>query len=235
MGDTESSAGSRSAAVPVRRRRRRRASIVSAIGATGILAVLLIFFGARQVIYSQSAGRIFDSVSDLPATRAGLVLGTSPNLPDGRPNQYFLFRIRAASQLFESGKVDVLIVSGGTGPGDYNEPDAMKEALTSRGVPPEKIICDYHGVRTLDSVLRCHLVFGQDRFTVVSQEFHNRRAVFIGVSHGLDVYGLNAGDVTRRGSIPTMLREQLARVMALLDQWVLKTRPKVLGEPVRIP
>lgn len=46
-------------------------------------------------------------------------------------------------------------------------------------IPDSVIVLDYAGLRTLDSVVRAREIFGQDRFTVISQRFHNERALFL--------------------------------------------------------
>jgi SanA protein len=127
-----------------------------------------------------------------------------------------------------------LIVSGDNGSKQYDEPTAMKEDLVRRGVPPDAIYCDYAGFRTLDSIVRAERVFGQRRFMVVSQRFHNERAVFLARRHGLDAEAFDAGDVTGGSGWMTHLREYLARVQAVLDVTLLRTKPRFEGPPVRI-
>lgn len=130
-----------------------------------------------------------------------------------------------------------LLVSGDNGSRQYDEPTAMKAALVAAGVPAERIVCDYAGFRTLDSVVRAREVFGQSRFLVVSQRFHNERAIFLARRLGIEAVGLNAQDVPRSRALTTWLREYLARVQAVLDVTLLGTRPRFAGppEPIRPP
>lgn len=167
------------------------------------------------------------------ANRAGLLLGTSRTVRSGRPNAYFYNRVDAAAALYHAGKVEYLVISGDNGRKGYNEPQDMKEALVGRGVPAEAIYLDYAGFRTYDSVVRMEKIFGQESFTVISQEFHNRRAVYIAQALGLDAVGYNAADVAAYAGMKTRLREKLARVRMFMDLWTGKT-PKFLGEPVEI-
>lgn len=164
---------------------------------------------------------------------AGLLLGTSRTVRSGRPNAYFYNRVDAAAALYHAGKVEYLVISGDNGRKGYNEPQDMKEALVGRGVPAEAIYLDYAGFRTYDSVVRMEKIFGQESFTVISQEFHNRRAVYIAQALGLDAVGYNAADVAAYAGMKTRLREKLARVRMFMDLWTGKT-PKFLGEPVEI-
>lgn len=129
--------------------------------------------------------------------------------------------------------MEYLVISGDNGRKGYNEPQDMKEALVGRGVPAGAIYLDYAGFRTYDSVVRMEKIFGQESFTVISQEFHNRRAVYIAQALGLDAVGYNAADVAAYAGMKTRLREKLARVRMFMDLWTGKT-PKFLGEPVEI-
>lgn len=176
---------------------------------------------------------LFDDLSSLPSNRVGVVLGTSPRLVDGQPNLYFTYRVQAAARLYEAGKVEYLLVSGDNSSQFYNEPLAMREALEQLGVPRERIYLDYAGLRTLD-VVRTKEVFQEQRFTVISQRFHNERAVFIARERGLEAVGFDARGVSRRSSPMVYIREYFARVQMVLDLFVLKTNPKYLGEPIRI-
>ncbi len=170
--------------------------------------------------------------------RAGLVLGTSRWLPGRLPNPYFDNRIDAAAKLFESGKVEYLIVSGnqsqgGRPNGGYDEPNDMRDALVAQGVPADRIYRDYAGFRTLDSVLRASGVFGQDRVIVVSQRFHLARALYLAGRHGLDFQGFEAEDAPLRYDFRTKLREAGARVKAVFDT-ALGIGPRYGGSPIAL-
>jgi SanA protein len=164
-----------------------------------------------------------------------VVLGAAPRLADGRVNLFFRPRLEAAARLFKAGRVKALIVSGDNGSKNYDEPMEMKRVLIELGVPEGKIVCDFAGFRTLDSMVRAKEVFGQSRFIVVSQRFHNERAVYLARASGIEAWGLNAKDVPVALSLKTFLREKLACVKAVLDVNVLHTQPKFLGEKVAVP
>lgn len=176
-----------------------------------------------------------ERLSELPVNDSALVLGTSRYARDGRRNEQFHARIEAAAALYQAGKVRHLVVSGDNASERHNEPRAMRQALIAAGVPAAVITADYAGFRTLDSIIRMGRVFGQRRFTIVSQEYHNYRAVFIARHHGLQAVAFNAG----RGSprpVRTELRETVARLMAVVDLFVLGTSPRFLGphEPLQL-
>jgi SanA protein len=169
----------------------------------------------------------------LRPVNTGLLLGTSRRLVSGRPNQYFYNRMDAAAELFNRNIIRRIIVSGDNRFTYYNEPLDMRNALIQRGVPANKIHMDYAGFRTLDSVVRANKIFGQDQIIVISQKFHNERAVFIARKKGIDAQGYNASDVPVNKRLKTRLREIGARNKAMLDV-VFGVQPKFLGDPVDI-
>jgi SanA protein len=175
---------------------------------------------------------IYDKVEEVPARKVCMVLGTSKYLGHGRKNLFFEYRIQATVELYKAGKIEQILVSGDNSSKKYDEPDMMKQALVARGIPACCISCDYAGFRTFDSVIRMWKVFGQQSFMVVSQKFHNQRAVFIGRKNGLDVIGYNARDVEGTGGIKTHVREYFARFKAVIDLYVWPARPRFLGDPV---
>ncbi|MCL1919771.1 MAG: YdcF family protein [Kiritimatiellaeota bacterium] len=203
--------------------------LVCGIVACACLAV----FGAAQIIASCSKGRTYSDSAFIPHNDVGLVLGCSRTLPDGRGNLFFAHRIAAAARLFEAGKINAIIVSGDNHAANYDEPTDMKDALISAGVPAERIYCDYAGFRTLDSVVRVKAIFGQHRITIISQRFHNQRAICIARHNGIDAIGFNAQEVSAPYSTKTKLRELFARVKTVLDI-LFGVRPKFLGPPVEI-
>lgn len=203
-----------------------------------IPSCLLVFALIAQMCFhhveSNTEASTFDAVQLVPYQKVALVLGTSKRIRDGRQNLFFNYRMDAAEALFKAGKVNYLVLSGDNGSIYYNEPQDMKNELVQRGIPAERIYLDYAGFRTFDSVIRMNAIFGQSSFTIVSQEFHNRRAVFIAQSMGLNAVGFNAKTVSAYGGMKTMLREYLARVKVILDLW-LSAEPRFLGEPIAIP
>jgi SanA protein len=192
-------------------------------------------FGCEWWIAKTAEGSCYDDVKSVPETPVAVVLGTSARLADGRANLFFLPRMEAAAALFKAGKVKALIVSGDNGTQGYDEPSEMKRVLVQMGVPEARIVCDYAGFRTLDSVVRAKEVFGQQRVIFVSQRFHNTRAIYLAKAFGIEAWGLNAADVPVALSMKTFLREKLACVKVVLDVNVLGTQPKFLGARVVVP
>ncbi len=204
-----------------------------AAGLAAAVAAVLFAWSDRRIRES-SRDRIFDRLEDVPERPVGLVLGTAAKVADGRDNLFFRYRVRAAAELFRAGKIRYLLVSGDNGRASYDETADMRDALMALGVPAEAIYRDHAGFRTLDSVIRCKRVFGQEAVTIVSQRFHNERALYIARSEGMDAVAYCARDVSVRASPLTYVREYFARAMALCDVHLLRRPPRYLGERVRI-
>lgn len=206
----------------------------------GIWLIILFLCGITFIVLcnywveSSAKAHIFNSSDQLPSNDVALVLGTAPILADGGPNPYFETRMDAAADLYRSGKVRHLLLSGDNSRKEYNEPLAMREALEKRGVPSSAVTLDYAGFRTLDSVVRCREVFQKEKFTVVSQRFHNERALFIARAFDMPVVAYNAAEVVHFEQSSLLLREYLARVKAVLDVYLLRKQPKYLGDKIDI-
>ena len=201
-----------------------------------ILSVLGIVFmwWSNYKIEKYTAVFVTSDISKVPNKKAGLVLGTSKNLANGWKNYYFYYRIDAAEQLYKSGKVQYLIVSGDNSQKDYNEPEDMMNELLSRGIPKERIFMDFAGLRTLDSVVRAKEIFGQPSYIIVSQQFHNERAVFLARKNNIDANGFNAKDVNKNAGFKTNVREKFARAKVFLD-FLFGVEPRFGGEKIVIP
>ena len=199
-----------------------------------VAGAALALAGSAALVRRAADGRTYADVRAIPARKVGLVLGCVGRLADGQRNLFFTRRMQAAAELFHAGKVRFLLVSGDNHVCTYDETTEMKTELIRLGVPAERIQCDYAGFRTFDSVVRAKEVFGETELTVISQQFHNERAIFIAQHRGLDLIGYNARDVGAARGVLIRLREQLARVRTVLDVFVLPTKPHFLGPKIQI-
>ncbi len=194
---------------------------------------ILLIVLSNVLIVKTTSPNVFTDIKDLPDRRVALVLGTSNKTISGGVNPYFQKRIETAAWLYKAGKVDHLIVSGDNRSMYYNEPMEMSKALIKLGVPQAAITLDYAGLRTLDSVVRCKEIFGQDRITIITQPFHSYRALFISHYYGMDAVAMVA-DEPVEDSFRIRVREYFARTKAILDLYILKTSPRFLGEKEKI-
>ncbi len=200
-----------------------------------VATFMMVCWGSYSYTSHFSKAFLSDDLRDLPDQKVALMLGTSFRGSNGTINRYFKYRLDAALELYKAGKVQYILVSGDNSEENYNEPRAMRDALVKNGVPVDKVILDYAGFRTLDSMVRAKEVFGVTNVIVVSQKFHNERAIYLGRKNDINAFGYNARDVDGAEGSRSKFREIGARVKMMLDIYVLHTQPKFLGEPVIIP
>ena len=199
-----------------------------------IVAGFIFIAWANYSIKKESDESVSYNIADVPETKTALLLGTSKNLNSGLPNAYFYNRIQAAIDLYKSGKIKYIIVSGDNSTKDYNEPEDMLLTLMKYGIPQDRIFLDHAGFRTLDSVVRAKEIFGQTKLVIISQKFHNERAVFLAKKNGIEAYGYNAKDVNKYAGFKTNMREYLAKAKAYWDL-IFGVEPKFGGEKILIP
>ncbi|QAA80255.1 vancomycin high temperature exclusion protein [Aequorivita sp. H23M31] len=195
--------------------------------------VLLLIIFSNYTIGKTAENKTFSNTGSIKKNRVGLLLGTAKYYKDGGINLYFKYRIDAAVELYNSDKIDYILVSGDNGSLYYNEPMVFKKELVKRGIPAEVIFLDYAGFRTLDSVVRSKEIFGQKEITIISQEFQNERAIYIAEKKGIKAIGFNARDMEGTDGLKVKLREYFARTKAYLDI-VFDVQPKFYGEKIYI-
>jgi len=199
------------------------------LGVALALAALALAIGANWWVLRSTQALIVAQPESLPPNDVGLVLGTSPKLRGGTPNPFFVGRMDLAAALYRSGQVKHLLVSGDNSSRNYDEPTAMRDALIARGVPEEAITRDFAGFRTLDTMARAQAVFGLRRCTVITDDFHLPRSLFLARACGLEVVGCASVPVAWQWSKKTRMREVASRAVAWLDVCVLGTKPKFYG------
>jgi len=198
-------------------------------GVALLLLVLLLNYKVKNDVKES----MYDNITETPSKKVGLLLGTAKYVKGGWINLYYTHRITAAVELYKAGKIEYILISGDNGRESYDEPTLMKEDLMAAGIPESAIYLDYAGFRTLDSVVRCKIIFGELDILVISQQFHNERAVYIARAKGMQAIGYNAQDVNAKYGFKTHIREYLARTKMFLDLWFHK-EPKFLGEEIQI-
>ncbi|MDQ1281888.1 MAG: SanA protein [Patescibacteria group bacterium] len=205
--------------------------------------LLFLFFVASIIIFfyisNYSNPFIYNDVEKIPENKVGLVLGTSPVTKKGDVSLFFTSRMIATKELIDNNKINYILVSGDNKTISYNEPKYMRNYLLKLGIDEGVIIADYGGRRTLDSVIRSNEIFQQDKITVISQKFHNQRAIFIARKNGIDAIAFNAEYPYQNNfenifiNTWTFLRELLARDIAIID-FLTNKKPTILGTNIEI-
>lgn len=202
--------------------KRRRIKQIAIVVFGGLLAIAIVIAVCNILVVNNAKGRTFDNLSDVPTREIGLLLGTSPITPDGAHNYYFDNRMKAAADLYHAGKIRRILVSGG----DYtmtekhgcDEPTAMRDSLVAHNVPDTCIIEHWQGRRTINSIEAVKNLYDFDSITIISQKYHNERALYQADHFGLDAVGYNAEPSPIKSSrIRNAIREYLARVKLFID------------------
>jgi SanA protein len=191
-------------------------------------------FFCNKAVTNAASDKLYTDVATIPYNKVGLLLGTSKYLRSGRINDYYRKRIEATVELVRAGKIKYIVISGDNSRKTYSEPEEMRNDLIAAGVDSNTIYLDYAGFRTFDSMVRLREIFSQQNVTVISQKFHNERALFIASKEGIEAIGFNAKDVSAYYGFRIQIREYLARVKVFVD-YIIGKKPKFLGEKVLIP
>lgn len=210
---------------PARGPRRRRLWVGAAVTAALLVAGVV---APNLWVRRAAEGRIY-SVEDVPAQPVAIVFGAGLD-GTGAPTPFLRWRLDIARDLYDAGKVQVVLVSGDNRSHDYDEPTAMRDYLVDQGLPPDVVVRDYAGRDSYDTCVRARRVFEVPSAILVSQAYHVPRAVATCNATGLEAVGVgdhrarHYDEVWRAGA----RREWLADVKAAVD--VLSGRDPVLGD-----
>ncbi len=203
------------------------------LGALSLLGAI----GSNAYIKARADGRIYDTPSapNIPTKTVAIVPGAHVR-PSGKPSASLRDRLDTARQLWERGRVSKILVSGDHRSPYYNEVKAMSQWLMRRGVPREAIYLDHAGLRTHDTMQRAARVFKVEDAIICTQAFHLSRSIYLARAAGIDAVGVVADQrpYSERVQRVNTVREFAARTKAMLDIYILHTRPQHLGETIPI-
>ncbi|MBO4464291.1 MAG: YdcF family protein [Prevotella sp.] len=206
------------------KRRIRMGIFIISIALLLCIAVILV---CNLLVVNNAKGKTFSEIDSIRPTEVGLLLGTTPQTHTGNlTNYFFVYRIDAAEQLYKAGKIEKILISGDENSLDgVDEPQCMRDSLVARGVPASAIIMDGKGYRTICSIINANKVYGLKDFIIISQEFHNERALYLAEHLGLDIENIqayNAKDPNSTRALKTYIREYFARVKMFWDLFTYK-------------
>ncbi|HEU4326074.1 MAG TPA: YdcF family protein [Roseiflexaceae bacterium] len=189
----------------VRRRLREVArgaglALLSLMALIAVLCALIVVQGQRDEAQPASAA---------------LVLGAAQW--NGDPSPVLRARLDHALDLYRSGMVERIILTGGVGPGDaLSEAEAGRDYLVAQGVPSDTLLLETSGQTTWQSLRNADALAGANGLAsvlLVSDPFHMLRA--LKMAHDL---GLNArGSPTRTSPISRNRLEETGYV--LRESW----------------
>ena len=198
--------------------------IAVAVCVAGVLG-----FSPTLYAWGSTLGRTY-TTRTVPVRDVAVVFGAEV-LPNRSPSAFLKGRLDVAYELWRTGKVKAILVSGDNGDVHYNEPDAMRAYLLGKGVPEVKVVADYAGFDTYDTCVRAVRIFGVTSATLVTQSYHMPRALATCRTIGLDAVGV--GDDTVQAASPDVwrngvLREIPAGIKMVYD--LVSRRQPILGD-----
>lgn len=196
--------------------------IVFIVIAIVLIACVMLMLVCNQLVVNNAKGKSFAEIDSIKYNKVGLLLGTTPQSRITKTtNYFFIYRIDAAEQLYKAGKIEIILISGDENSLDgVNEAVCMRDSLVARGVSSNDIILDGKGYRTINSILNANKVYGLKSFTIISQQFHNERALYQAEHLELDfenIQAYNAKNPKSTRALITYIREYLARVKLFWD------------------
>ena len=188
----------------------------------GVVLCLALLFGCDFAVSNYSKEKTTSDIDQVKPVEYGLLLGTTPHTRYTRlKNYFFVYRINAAEDLYKSGKVKKILISGDQNSLDgINEVECMRDSLVAHGVNVADIVLDGEGYSTIESVENAIEKYHINTFIVISQRFQNERAIYLADHLGIeahDITGFNAADPTSKQAAKTYAREYLARVKVFKD------------------
>lgn len=150
-----------------------------------IFVLGFLWFGFTQWIILTS-----DSMEDPPKSDVGIVLGAV--LWDDKPSPALAERLDHALRLFQAGRFDRFIVSGGLDSSRHKltEAQGMANYLMERGVPKDRIILENKATSTYENLVYSKEIMAEHHFKqaiIITHKYHGARSLeiakFIGYEH----------------------------------------------------
>lgn len=201
-----------------------------------LLLLIATFAVAFPLIMHLGKEQTTSDINQINPRSVGLVLGTAKYLRNGQLNPFYQYRIEGAIRLYKEGKVQHLLLSGDHSKAYYNEPKTMQQDLIAAGIPASAMTLDYAGLRTLDSIVRAQQVFKLNEFTIITQQFHCERAIFIANKYHLSTQCYAVDSPSGVNYMKVISREFLARLKSIIDLYITHKQPKFTGDayPIKL-
>jgi vancomycin permeability regulator SanA len=168
-----------------------------AIALIGVLSIAAI----NKYVYSQTGGKIQKSMTEIPSEepkRVAIVFGARV-WNDRTPSNSLYDRVLTGVELYRAGRVKKLLMSGDRQDENYDEPAAMKKLAIELGVAESDIVLDNDGKRTFDTCYRAKEIFEIKKAILVTQDYHQPRALYLCRSLGVESIGITANRRTYEG------------------------------------
>ncbi len=201
----------------------------------GFLLLLFCWFLLSAIIYAKTRNFRFDNADNLPDQKVAIIFGARI-YSNGSLSPFLKDRIDGGIELYQRGIVQKLLMSGDNHTKGYDEVTAMKNYAISKDIPDDKIVLDYAGFSTYETCYRTKVIFGLNSAILVTQDYHEPRAIFTCRKLGVDATGFGQPDWSRYPDVMprTMFREYLAHIKMYIDLYITKPLPTFLGKKEHI-
>lgn len=135
-------------------------------------------------IKSITEKNIYKSERDIPTTQVGIIFGAGIN--GNNPSKYLKDRLDAGIRLYNSKKIQKILLSGDNGREEYDELTVMKNYCYQHGVDTTKIYIDYAGFDSYSTLYRAKKIFSINNAVLISQQYHLNRAIYIAKEMGIN-------------------------------------------------
>lgn len=201
--------------------------IILYLAIIGLVAIVSV----NYYVKSSTKKHIYYSIKKFPRNDVGIIFGAGIN--GDQPSKYLKDRLDAGILLYKAKRINKILLSGDNGREEYDELTVMKNYCFNNGVDTTKIFIDYAGFDTYSTMYRAKHIFKIKKATLISQEYHLNRAIYIGNSLGIKSVGFSANKGEYRGYKYVTFREYLSTFKSFFD--VLRNRePHFLGHPINI-
>ena len=194
--------------------------LVMAVSLTGIVGMTI----NNHVVNSQKEhilGAITDTKDDFLTTEyksmkdvdADCIIVLGAGIVDAEtPSPMLKDRLDTGILLYKNNVAPKILLTGDNGTEEHNEIHVMLNYVKKAGVPEEDIFCDHAGFSTYDSMYRAKSIFEVERAVVVTQTYHEYRALYVAEKLGLEAKGVASDQEKYSGQSVRELREVLARI-----------------------
>ncbi len=180
------------------------------------ILIMVVVFLLNLQTEKQGISYIYKDINKIPKVETVMILGASVRQNKIMSNM-LKDRANTAIEIYTTNKAEAILISRDGKEKNYNEVEVVKNYLLEQGIPKEKILLDYFGFDTYDSLYRARDVFGIKNIIISTQDFHLPRAIFIAQSLGLQAYGITADKQKYKNMELNIGRELLATVKAYFD------------------
>ena len=197
---------------------------------TIVILILIITLNIYILLTTKSKIKKIDEI-DYENIDCILILGAG--IRNDKPTPMLEDRLLTGIEIYNKNITNKIIVSGDHGRKEYDEVNVMKNYLIANEIPSENIFMDHAGFSTYDSIYRAKEIFQAKKIIIVTQDYHQYRALYIAKKLGIEAYGVSSNKREYQFQIKRDIREYIARIKDFI-MCIFKPEPKYLGEQIPV-